>query len=78
MKSSNIVHQYFKKEDEASKILIKLNPLNFTCIELTIAKDKAIALQELQFDESIITDLKNDNFIEVNAMEFNLYEAGVL
>jgi Asp-tRNA(Asn)/Glu-tRNA(Gln) amidotransferase A subunit family amidase len=76
-KNNNIVHQYFRKELEGEKILVKLNPIHLQGIELTISA-KGTEMRELEFDAEIVDDLKADGFAEVNAMEFNLYLAGLI
>ncbi len=77
-KSSNIVHQYFKKEFEDGKILVKVNPLLFVGTEITIPRKGEPAFRDMEFDEQIFDDLKADGFEEVNAMEFNLYLSGLV
>lgn len=76
-KSSNIVHQYFKKEFEEATILVKVNPLLFSGVELTIPKEGEIEMREMEFDEQIFEDLAEDGFTEASALEFNLYYAGL-
>jgi hypothetical protein len=76
-KGSNIVHQYFKKELEDGKILVKVNPLLFTGTEITVYREGEIELRDLEFDEGIFEDLAADEFEEVNPMEFNLYLSGL-
>lgn len=76
-KSSNIVHQYFKKELEGSKILVKVNPIHLVGTEITVTPNGP-EMRELEFDSQIFDDLKHDGFAEVNAIEFNLYLAGIL
>lgn len=76
-KSSNIVHQYFKKEFEDFTILVKVNPLAFTGTEITLQKNGEAAVRELEFDEAIFEDLKTDGFVEANPLEFNLYLHGL-
>lgn len=76
-KSNNIVHQYFKKEVSGNKILVKINPIYFTGMEITVIPD-GHEMRELEFDSQIFDDLKHDGFAEVNAIEFNLYLAGLL
>ena len=76
--NKNIVHQYFKKELEGAKILIKVDPLHFTGTELTIVGKREIEVRDLEFDEHIFEDLSADGFQEVNAMEFNLYLSGLI
>ncbi|HYG21114.1 MAG TPA: hypothetical protein VD816_19395 [Ohtaekwangia sp.] len=76
-KSSNIVHQYFKKEFEEAKILVKVNPILFTGTEITVAADGRTEIREMEFDQDIFEDLKADDFQEANPLEFNLYYTGL-
>jgi hypothetical protein len=73
--SSNIVHQYFKKELEGTKIIVKVNPIQWKGTELTVTD--TVESRDLEFDESIFEDLKADGFEEASALEFNLYQAGL-
>jgi hypothetical protein len=77
-KDKNIVHQYFKKEITGGKILVKVNPIHFTGNELIIDTSGELHSRDLEFDEQIFDDLKQDGFIEVNALEFNIYLSGLL
>ncbi len=76
--SRNIVHQYFKKELVDVKIFVKVNPIQLNGTELTIPREGDPEVRDLEFDEHIFEDLAADGFQEVNAMEFNLYQAGLL
>jgi hypothetical protein len=76
-KSSNIVHQYFKKEFEEAKILVRVNPIHFTGTEITVAPDGKTEVREMEFDQDIFEDLKADDFQEANPLEFNLYYTGL-
>jgi hypothetical protein len=76
-KNNNIVHQYFKKELEGTKILVKVNPIHLTGTELTVTA-KTSEMRDLEFDGEIFDDLQADGFVGVNAIEFNLYLAGLL
>ncbi len=75
-KENNIVHQYFKKELEGSKILVKVNPIHLKGTELQVDAD-GVHARDLDFDSEIFEDLKADGFVEVNALEFNLYLSGL-
>lgn len=77
-KDSNIVHQYFKKDFEGGKILVKVNPIHLTGTELTIDESGELQSRDLEFDDQIFDDLKYDGFLEVNALEFNIYLSGLL
>ncbi|MCB0493575.1 MAG: hypothetical protein KDC93_14305 [Cyclobacteriaceae bacterium] len=74
---SNIVHQYFKKEIEGSKLLVKLNPIHLNGIELVVYAHGEVEVRELDFDEAIFEDLEADGFKEVSGMEFNLHLSGL-
>ena len=76
-KESNIVHRYFKKKFNESTILIKVNPILFKGIEITLLGNEESQVRELTFDEDIWEDLKADGFDEASALEFNLYYSGL-
>ncbi len=76
-KSNNIVHQYFKKEFEGDQILVKVNPIEFKGIEISISKNGETEMRELEFDAQIFDDLKQDGFEPSSALEFNLYFSGL-
>jgi hypothetical protein len=75
--SSNIVHQYFKKEFDDGKILLKVNPIHWKGTEITIDSDGKMESRDLDLDSEIFEDLKADGFIEASALEFNLYDSGL-
>jgi hypothetical protein len=76
-KDSNIVHQYFKKELEDLTILVRVNPIQFKGMEITLPKNGQPEVRELEFDEEIFEDLKADGFAEASPLEFNLYFSGL-
>jgi hypothetical protein len=76
-KASNIVHQYFKKEFEDFTVLVRVNPLQFKGLEITLPKTGDPEIRELELDEDIFEDLKADGFAEASALEFNLYFSGL-
>jgi hypothetical protein len=76
-KESNIVHRYFKKKFDAATILVKVNPLQFKGIEITLLSTGECEMRALEFDEGILEDLANDGFEEASALEFNLYYSGL-
>lgn len=76
-KSNNIVHQYYKKEFENFKLLVKVNPIQFKGTELMIPASGEREIREMEFDESIFEDLKADGFEACTALEFNLYLSGL-
>jgi hypothetical protein len=76
-KDKNIVHQYFKKEIEEGKILVKVNPIHYTGIEIFVDNEEHSEIRKMEFDDQIFDDLREDGFAEVNAIEFNIYFAGL-
>lgn len=76
-KGSNIVHQYFRKEIEGAKILVKVDPIHFIGSEITVSPDGHAELREMEFDQDIFEDLKVDGFTEASPLEFNLYLNGL-
>lgn len=62
---------------EETKVLVRVNPIHWLGTELTVTAEGS-EMRELEFDSDIFEDLKIDGFIEVNAIEFNLYLAGLL
>jgi hypothetical protein len=75
--SSNIVHQYFKKEIESTKILVKVNPIHWKGTEISVDENGNAEARDLTFDEQIFEDLKADGFTEASPLEFNLYYSGL-
>lgn len=76
-KSQNIVHQYFKKEFDDVKILVKVDPIQYKGSEITISKEGEMEIRDMKFDEQIFEDLKEDGFEPCSPLEFNLYESGL-
>ena len=75
--SSNIVHQYFKKELNGTMVLVKVNPIQLKGIELTVKAGGIVESRSLEFDEAILDDLSKDGFVEASPLEFNLYLSGL-
>ncbi len=76
-KANNIVHQYFKRDFDDFKILVKINPIGMTGTEITRFNDGKISMRDLEFDDDILEDLKADGFEEASPLEFNLYLSGL-
>jgi hypothetical protein len=74
---SNIVHQYFKKEEEGAKILIKVNPIHLRGVEIVIDQNGNSESREIEFGEQIVDELKKNGYTESSPLEFNLYDAGL-
>ncbi|GCC49945.1 hypothetical protein SanaruYs_01600 [Chryseotalea sanaruensis] len=76
-KTNNIVHQYFKKQLEGFKLLVKVNPIHFKGTEIMVPESGEVEIRDLEFDAEIFDDLKADGFTECTALEFNLYASGL-
>jgi hypothetical protein len=69
--------KYFKRTFEDYKVLVKVNPADWTGTELIVHPDGKIEKTEMEFDEEVLEDLAVDEFEEAGAIEFNLYLKGV-
>jgi hypothetical protein len=76
-KDSNIVHEYFKKAFEGFTLLVKVNPIMYKGVEITVYDDGRSEMRDMEFDHEIIDDLKADGFGAASALEFNLYLSGL-
>jgi hypothetical protein len=76
-KSNNIVHQYFKKQFDGHKVLVKVNPIQYKGTELTISGTNTVTSRDIEFDEQIEQDLRVDGFESCSALEFNIYASGL-
>lgn len=76
-KANNIVHQYFKRDFEEFKVLVKVNPIGLKGTEITRFNDGKVQMRDMEFDEDIFEDLKADGFEEASPLEFNLYLSGL-
>ena len=76
-KESNIVHHYFRKKFEEGTVLVKVNPILFKGVEITLLPNGKTETRQLNFDEQILEDLRMDGFEEASALEFNLYYSGL-
>ncbi len=72
-----MVHEYFKKEFDGFKVLIQINPVSFSGLELTVESSGEIGKRKLQFDPEIYEDLEVDGFEPSSPLEFNLYLKGL-
>jgi len=77
MKKSLIVHEYFKRAFDDYLVLVQVNPIDYTGLELIIHPEGNIEKTKMTFDEHIKEDLAHDNFESCSAMEFNLYLKGL-
>lgn len=72
-----MIHEYFKREFGDFTVLVQLNPESYAGVELTIHKDGKVDKRQMQFDEEIYEDLKEDEFTPSSPIEFNLYLKGI-
>ena len=70
------IYEYFKKELDEATILVRINPETFEGLELIVLKSSQIQKTVRNFDETIYDDLKFDEFIKGNPLEFNLLLQG--
>ncbi|WKK83477.1 hypothetical protein QYS48_14170 [Marivirga arenosa] len=78
MKSSAVVHEYYKRVFDDYTVLVQVNPINFTGLELIIHPEGKIEKTKMEFDEHIKEDLEHDDFQSTTALEFNLYLKGLV
>ena len=69
--------QYFKRVFDDYKVLVNVNPLDFTGTELIIHPDGKVEKTDMEFDEDIFEDLAVDEFENCSPLEFNLHLQGV-
>lgn len=69
--------KYFKRTFDDYKVLVQVNPQDFTGIELIIHPDGKIEKTTMEFDEEIYDDLEVDEFETCSPLEFNLYLKGL-
>lgn len=77
MKSSLVVHEYYKRQFEDYMVLVQVNPIDYSGLELIIHPDGKIEKTKMNFDEHIQEDLEVDDFKKSNALEFNIYLKGL-
>ena len=78
MSTSNIVHQYFRKEDEEGKILLKVNPIHLKGTEIVVPLEGEPESNEVEVGIDFEKELLAEGFTATNPMEFNLYWAGLM
>jgi hypothetical protein len=76
--SSNIVHQYFKREEKGMKILVKVDPVHLKGTEIIIEDGGATHVRDILFDTEIFADLHADGFTPAGPLEFNLHYKGLV
>jgi len=71
------IPQYFKRDFDDYKVLVKVVPGEWTGTELIIHPDGKIEKTEMEFDEEVFEDLAEDEFETCSPLEFNLYLKGL-
>ena len=74
---AEILYEYFKKEVEEGKILVRINPDNFSGLELIVHENGQLKKTKRDFDETIYEELGFDEFKKSSPLEFNLHLKGV-
>ena len=59
-------------------VLVQVNPVTYSGVELTVHNNGKIEKRKLTFDEDIFEDLELDGFAESSSLEFNLYLKGLV
>ncbi len=77
MKNSLVVHEYYKRQFDDYIVLVQVNPIDYSGLELIIHPDGKIEKTKMKFDEHIAEDLEVDEFKKSKALEFNLYLKGL-
>ncbi|HYI78156.1 MAG TPA: hypothetical protein VEW65_11100, partial [Chryseolinea sp.] len=67
----------FQKKFEDVIILVKVNPIQFKGVEITLLPNGECKMRALEFDQGIMEDLATDGFEQASALEFNLYYSGL-
>ncbi len=70
-----VLFQYFKKEIDSNKILVRINPSTLEGLELLVSETGDVSKNSRKFDSTIYDDLDFDEFVESSPIEFNLYLA---
>lgn len=75
--SSNIVHQYFKKEDKEGKTLLKINPIHLTGIEIVIPVKGEPESHDIEVPSTFEAELPKEGYQACSPLEFNLHWSGL-
>ncbi|WP_143961571.1 hypothetical protein [Litoribacter populi] len=74
---SQPLSQYFKRSFDDYKVLVKVNPGDWTGTELIIHPDGKVEKTEMEFDDEVLEDLAEDEFEACSPLEFNLHLKGL-
>lgn len=72
-KKDAIVYKYFKRVFDDYQVLVAVNPIDYTGIELIVHPGDKVEKTDMVFDEDIYEDLEVDEFKESSPLEFQLY-----
>ena len=72
-KKDAIVFKYFKRVFDDYHVLVAVNPIDYTGIELIIHPNGKVEKTDIHYDEDIYEDLEVDEFQESSPLEFQLY-----
>ena len=75
---SNIVYQYFKKEEDGKTIFIQVDTIRLKGSQLTIDEKGEKELEEVDFGTDILESLKENEYSPANALEFHLILKGLV
>ncbi len=67
------ISHYFKRVFEDYQVLVEVNPVDFTGVELILHPDGKVEKTDMTFDEEIFEDLEEDGFEPCGALEFQLH-----
>ena len=71
------IHQYYKKELQDFKVMVRVAPESLQGLELIVSVDGKMEKTKRQFDTDIFDDLAEDEFVKCSPLEFNLYLKGL-
>lgn len=74
---SNIVYQYFKKEEGGNTIYIQVDTLTLKGTQLTVPKQGDMELEDVDFGANILESLQENGYTAANALEFHLILKGL-
>ncbi len=76
-KTNNIVHLYFRKEDEEGKSLLKINPIHMKGIEIVVPAKGEPESEEFDVPADYEQEFVKQGYQACSPFEFNLYVAGL-
>ena len=77
MAKSNIVYQYFKKEDKDHTIFIQFDPTRLSGSKLIIESNGEMELEEMEFESDLPRQLNSEGFVVANPLEFHILINGL-